>query len=230
MAAATAERQSGAPTLRVERAFGRAGVRHVIGCDEVGRGALAGPVAVGMVVVETARRTFPEGLRDSKLLSEPRREELAPLCAEWVAFSAVGLATAEEVDRLGLTACLGLAGARAMTALMEAGAATEGVPILLDGSFDYLSRSLPRPSRVTSRIKADRDCASVAAASVIAKVHRDRIMIGYDTEIPGYHWTSNKGYGSRAHLAAIAELGPSRQHRVSWLATPSLLPDPAQFA
>jgi len=215
------------PTLRVERALGRSGAPWLIACDEVGRGAIAGPVAVGMVMVETKRRTFPEGLRDSKLLSEPRREELAPLCAEWVAFSAVGLASAEEVDRLGLTACLGLAGARALAGLMDAGAETDGVPILLDGSFDYLSRSLPRPSRVTARIKADRDCASVAAASVIAKVHRDRLMIGYDSEVPGYHWASNKGYGSPAHLAAIDALGPSRHHRVSWLATPSLLPDPA---
>src|ERR1700710_1665185 len=95
------------PTLRHERALGRQGARLIIGVDEVGRGALAGPVAVGMCVIDPARPgKFPVGLRDSKLLSEARREQLAPLAAAWAGASAVGLASPGEVDELGIIVCL----------------------------------------------------------------------------------------------------------------------------
>jgi len=205
------------PTLTLETQLHERGIRHIIGCDEVGRGALAGPVAVGMTVIDVSVGAFPEGLRDSKLLSEKRREQLAPLCASWVVHSAVGLASADEVDALGIMACLGLAGRRALLALHEAGAPIADSTILLDGNHDYLNPALTSALPVIVRVKGDRDCASVAAASVIAKVHRDRLMIGHHDTHPDYGWASNKGYASAEHLAAIERLGPSPLHRRTWL-------------
>jgi ribonuclease HII len=216
---------SAAPTLEVETGFHRAGARLVIGVDEVGRGAIAGPVGVGMCVVDAGMPPVPEGLRDSKLLSERRREALEPLAREWGRVTAVGLASAAEVDELGISACLGLAGKRALASLHEAGVPVLDAVILLDGHFDWLSPALATPLRVTPRIKADRDCASVSAASVVAKVHRDRIMIDADSRWPGYGWSGNKGYGSAAHFAAIDELGATELHRHTWLRSPDLLVD-----
>lgn len=205
------------PTLSVERSLHRAGVRFVIGCDEVGRGAIAGPVAIGLSVVDTSVRKHPAGLRDSKMLSEKRREELAPIAQSWSLISVVGLASADEVDSIGIIAALGLAGRRALTQLHEAGVQIHESVVLLDGSHDYLTPALSKPPRVQTRVKADRDCASVAAASVIAKVHRDRIMIDADDVHPGYGWPGNKGYGSADHYAALQSLGPSAMHRHTWL-------------
>lgn len=209
------------PTLEVERDLGVDGTRLVIGIDEVGRGALAGPVAVGLcVVLADTVDAFPEGLRDSKLLSEPARERIAPLAAAWALDWAVGLADAAEVDSLGIIACLGLAARRALTELHGRGIDVLNAAILLDGSHDWLNPALSAPLKVTTRVKADRDCASVAAASVLAKVYRDSIMIERDRMTPGYGWASNKGYGSSAHLGAIAELGATDFHRRSWLKGP----------
>ena len=205
------------PTLEVEAALHESGHRFVIGCDEVGRGAIAGPVAVGLAVVDRGVGVHPLGLRDSKMLAEKRREELAPLAASWALFTAVGLATAEEVDRIGIIAALGLAGKRALTTLHEVGASIRESVILLDGSHDWLTPALASPLPVHTRVKADQDCASVAAASVVAKVHRDRLMIDADAVTPGYGWTGNKGYGSAAHFEAIERLGPSVMHRQTWL-------------
>ncbi|MES2171791.1 MAG: ribonuclease HII [Actinomycetota bacterium] len=212
------------PTLDVEHSLHDQGARYVIGCDEVGRGAIAGPVAVGLCVVDLSVGPMPVGLRDSKMLPEPRRELLAPLAAQWVLHSAVGLASAEEVDRLGIIACLGLAAKRALTTLHESGARVAESVVLLDGSHNWLSPVLSSPLRVQTRVKADRDCASVAAASVIAKVHRDRLMIDRHAVTPGYGWASNKGYGSTDHYAAIDELGPSDIHRLTWLHSRELVP------
>ena len=112
-ARATRKRKpAAAPTLRHERALSADGARWVIGCDEVGRGAIAGPVAVGLCVVDLATRV-PKGLRDSKLLSEQKRTELHPTVSRWGRWSAVGMAGNDEIDRLGLTAALGLAAVRA---------------------------------------------------------------------------------------------------------------------
>ncbi|HEU4850344.1 MAG TPA: ribonuclease HII, partial [Terrimesophilobacter sp.] len=175
------------PTLEVENELFASGARYVIGCDEVGRGAIAGPVAVGLCAIDAGairdvERRMPEGLRDSKMLSERRREAIAPLAAAWATHSAVGLASAEEVDRLGITACLGLAGKRALAELHAAGLAILDSVLLLDGHQDWLNPALETPLTVRTRIKADRDCGSVAAASVIAKVHRDRLMIAADAQ------------------------------------------------
>lgn len=213
------------PTLRHERRLLRDGARLVIGVDEVGRGAIAGPVAIGVSVLDVPRRTFPAGLRDSKMLSEQRREELQPLVAAWTPHWAVGLSTNEEVDRLGIMAALGMAGARALAALRDSVDIT-GAVLVLDGSFDYLTpylHGLPQVT-VTTRIKADRDCALVAAASVLAKVHRDRTMIAAHDDAPEYLWSSNKGYASTEHYAAIDRLGPHPLHRVTWLRTQQALP------
>ena len=205
------------PTLEFERELHAGGARFVIGADEVGRGAIAGPVAVGLAVVHADIGAHPVGLRDSKMLAEKRREELAPLAAGWALYSAVGLASADEVDRLGIIAALGLAGKRALVTLHELGASIAQSVVLLDGSHDWLTPALSSPPRVQTRVKADQDCSSVAAASVVAKVHRDRLMITAHQRTPHYDWASNKGYGSAAHLAAIELHGPSRHHRKSWL-------------
>ena len=207
------------PTLEFESAMHARGHRYVIGCDEVGRGAIAGPVAVGLAVVDAGVGAHPIGLRDSKMLAEKRREELAPLAASWALFTAVGLATADEVDRIGIIAALGLAGKRALIRLHELGASVRESVILLDGSHDWLTPALASPLPVTTRVKADALCASVAAASVVAKVHRDRLMIEADAATPGYGWSGNKGYGSAGHFEAIARLGATDLHRRTWLKT-----------
>lgn len=209
------------PTRDVERVLLRAGASLVIGCDEVGRGALAGPVTVGVVAVDERMPDPPPGLRDSKLLSEPRRIELAPLAQRWARAWAVGDASAAEIDDLGIVRCLALAACRAVEALIDVGGAIDGATVLLDGQHDWLSATLhdhaPTSVRVHTRAKADRDCVAVAAASVIAKVHRDTAMIGAHAGEPHYAWASNKGYGSAAHMTAIEQHGPSVLHRATWL-------------
>lgn len=205
------------PTLDLEGELHDGGARYVIGCDEVGRGAIAGPVAVGLCVVDRAVGAHPLGLRDSKLLSEKRREALEPLTMSWAVHAAVGLATPDEIDRIGIVRALGLAGRRALVSLHEAGASILESVVLLDGSHDWLTPALSSPPRVHVRVKADRDCSSVAGASVVAKVHRDRLMIEADATTPGYGWSGNKGYGSAAHFAAIAALGATDHHRRTWL-------------
>jgi ribonuclease HII len=208
---------SAIPNLKAERELFDGGAPVVLACDEVGRGALAGPVTVGLVLIDASVRRMPAGLRDSKLMTEPRREAMAPRAATWVRGWAVGEASAAEIDELGIMACLGLAGARAYAALTAAQEVALDAPLLLDGNYDWLSASIERRARVTTRIKADRDCASVAAASVIAKVHRDRGMRVSHEDFPVYGWNENKGYSSRGHFAALAEHGPSALHRHTWL-------------
>ena len=208
---------SAIPNLKAERELFDSGAPVVLACDEVGRGALAGPVAVGLVLIDASVRRMPAGLRDSKLMTEPRREAMAPRAAAWVRGWAVGEASAAEIDEIGIMACLGLAGARAYAALTAAQEVALDAPLLLDGNYDWLSASIERRARVTTRIKADRDCASVAAASVIAKVHRDRGMRVSHEDFPVYGWDENKGYSSRGHFAALAEHGPSALHRHTWL-------------
>lgn len=206
------------PGLALERSLAETATV-VIGCDEVGRGAIAGPLGVGVAVLDPSQKRIPPGLRDSKLLPEPVRVALAPRVADWAAASAVGLATNAEIDGQGLTRALGLAGARALVAL---GTALDGAVVVLDGNWDYLTPGLvalgvvARP-RVVTRIKADRDCATVSAASVLAKVHRDGLMIERHEQHPIYGWRSNKGYASRGHYAAIREHGPCDWHRTTWL-------------
>jgi len=210
------------PTLRHERILMREGARLVIGMDEVGRGALAGPVGVGLSIVDEHTRTAPEGLKDSKLLPEAKREELQPKVARWVRHGAVGLASNERIEQIGIIAALGLAARRALDVIREQGVDLTGAVVLLDGSHDWLSPAIDGALPVVMRVKADRTCAAVAAASVLAKVHRDRLMIEKDAVHPGYLWTSNKGYASSDHYAGIDKFGPSVLHRWSWLKQPGL--------
>jgi ribonuclease HII len=210
-----------APTLRYERELLRSGAA-LLGCiDEVGRGALCGPVTLGIVVVSLTTKSAPQGVRDSKLLSAPVREALAPKIRRWALDHAVGHASADEIDEFGLMTAMRIAGRRALAQLTY-------VPdlLLLDGNHDYLTApaqeglfgepELADVPRVVTKIKADMRCAAVAAASVLAKTTRDAIMLELDREHPEFCWAENKGYSAPAHLEALARLGPTRHHRRSW--------------
>ncbi|WP_106814126.1 ribonuclease HII [Microbacterium timonense] len=205
------------PRLTLERRLLR---EHaiVIACDEVGRGALAGPVAVGAAVIDAtrSRKRIPQGLRDSKLVPELRRADVAARAATWVAASAVGWASSAEIDEIGIMRALGLASLRALADLRAHGIVPEEAIVILDGNYDYISPAGGHGLRVTPVIKADRDCASAAAASVIAKVARDRLMTDLHDELPAYNWARNKGYASPDHRDAIRLHGISRHHRASW--------------
>ncbi|WP_431800948.1 ribonuclease HII [Microbacterium sp. bgisy203] len=206
-----------APRLTVERRLLR---EHavVIACDEVGRGALAGPVAVGAVAMDAAgaRRRVPDGLRDSKLVAEHRRPAVAERAAAWVGASAIGWSSAAEIDQVGIIRALGLAALRAIADLRAAGVVPEEAIVILDGNHDYITPAGGTDLRVQPIVKADRDCASAAAASVLAKVARDAVMVSLHDEEPVYQWARNKGYASAEHRAAIRSVGLSTHHRASW--------------
>nr|WP_233613426.1 ribonuclease HII [Leucobacter edaphi] len=202
--------------MLVERSLFAEGASLVIGVDEVGRGAVAGPVAVGVHAVVAGTETFPEGLRDSKLLSEKKRDVIAPLVHEWGA-GAVGFASAEEIDHAGIGACLAESARRALLELHRAGVPVGRAVILLDGSHDWLTPALKRPLEIRTMVGADRQCASVAAASVRAKVARDALMREAHEAHPEYGWASNKGYGAKAHYEAIAAHGLTELHRATWI-------------
>ncbi len=217
------------PSLRVEKRLLREGHTCIAAIDEVGRGAPGGPVSAGVVLVDTTVTRPLAGVRDSKLLTPDARVALVPRIRRWALAGAVGHASAQEIDAHGLTAALRLAGHRALAALAEQG---DGVPrpdvVLLDGNHDWLTPPeqpalfgppsgewVPVP-RVVTMIKADMRCASVAAASVLAKTARDAIMIELAATYPDYGWDENKGYSTPAHLDALRRLGPCVEHRRTW--------------
>ena len=301
------------PTLDMERRLAADGYDLIVGFDEVGRGALAGPVMVGCAAIwardleplsseddggdgsdgscdggdgsdrgvsraahvgdvtgvagvdgatgtadndsgshdespAPGRRflTVPDGVADSKLLTEHRREAIFDELRDWCAAYAVGGASNNEIDEWGITYALGVASLRALAdverqlgmgaeraervAQAARAAHTDGpirVAAILDGPSDYITKALgtfdapdvPVPARVTTKVKGDRHCATVATAAVIAKVTRDRLMVDIAHDNPQYapyQWDHNKGYGSAAHRSAIAELGPTPLHRLSW--------------
>lgn len=197
------------PTHTVERSLrATTGARIIAGVDEVGRGAWAGPVTVCAAV--TGLRRPPQGLTDSKLISPKRRTELAAELEKWVTSHALGHASPEEIDELGMTAALRLAAVRALDALPVRPDA-----VILDGKHDYLGT----PWRVRTVIRGDQSCVAVAAASVIAKVHRDAMMAELGLESGAYErfaFADNAGYPSPVHKAALEELGPTPYHRLSW--------------
>ncbi len=213
------------PNLSLERDLCAAGSRFVIGVDEVGRGAIAGPVAVGVALIDfespKVLEPWPSKLRDSKLLSEKVRNEILSPVTNWVSGSAVGMASAVEIDSKGIVFALALAASRALDDLLSdpmlrSAIAADGATIILDGSHNWLgSKASGIPVMV--RTKADRDCVSVAAASVISKVMRDNLMIELEAEFPGYGLAGHKGYAAASHMQAVRELGPSGQHRHTWL-------------
>ena len=211
-----------APSLRFERSLLRDGLVSLAGCDEVGRGALCGPVTVGAVLITATTKTAPQGVRDSKLLTAQARRRLVPRIQRWATSYGVGHASSREIDEFGVIVALRLAGHRALAQLSGAPGA-----VLLDGNHDYLTPSdqfsmlepphvLDVVPPVVTMIKADLRCAAVAAASILAKTARDEIMVGLAEECPEYGWRENKGYSAPEHIAALARLGPTRHHRVSW--------------
>lgn len=210
------------PSLRIERRLLRGGLATLACSDEVGRGALSGPVTIGMVLVSETTRTAPQGVRDSKLLTPEARRRLVPRIQRWASSYAVGHASPAEIDEFGIIAAMRLAGHRALAQL-----SVEPDTVLLDGNHDYLTPPdqttlfgpppvLERVPPVVTMIKADLRCAAVAAASILAKTARDQIMVELSAEHPEYRWADNKGYSAPEHLAALAEHGPSPHHRVSW--------------
>jgi ribonuclease HII len=223
VAATPARTGSRKPSLRVERALQRDGHRVLAGMDEVGRGALAGPVSVGVVLIDETCRSAPTGVKDSKLLTPAARVAMVPKIRRWCLAHAVGHASPAEIDEIGIIAALRLAGCRALTAVGV-------VPdlVILDGNHDWLTapaevglfafadESGPTTPPVTTMIKADLKCSSVAAASVLAKVERDQLMVALSDEHPAYGWALNKGYSAPEHLDALARLGPCELHRRSW--------------
>lgn len=214
------------PSLRVERTLQRSGHRVLAGMDEVGRGALAGPVSVGVVLIDETCRSAPAGVRDSKLLSAPRREAMVRPLRRWALAHAVGHASPAEIDELGIMGGLRLAGLRALGAVASAGHVPDLV--ILDGNHDWLTPpgevglfafvdgGGPSVPPVTTIVKADMTCSSVAAASVLAKVERDGLMVGHHADHPQYGWEVNKGYAAPEHMAALRRHGPSIHHRLSW--------------
>ncbi len=198
------------PTLDVEREFFANGARIVAGMDEVGRGAIAGPVTIGVVAIDANVGEIPAGLRDSKLMTPKRREAMVPVAKEWGIAWATGSATAAEIDKFGIVTSLGLAASRALQNL----GITPDV-VILDGNTAFLMEEAGGP-RIVTRIKADQDCACVSAASVIAKVERDTLMTQLHEQFPHYGWEGNKGYGATVHTDAIKTHGVTDLHRKSW--------------
>ncbi len=193
------------PSLRVERELWADGHEVVVGMDEVGKGAWAGPLTVGAAVVPRHRRVYK--IRDSKLLTETEREALFDRVAVWCAAWAVGHATAAECDELGMSEAQRLAARRALTGL-----GVEADQVLLDGKWDFVGNG--RTRRI---VKGDATCLSIAAASILAKVTRDRIMRAEAAHYPAYDFEFNKGYPCPRHKAALRGHGPSSIHRRSWV-------------
>ena len=211
------------PSLRVERQLQRDGHRVLAGMDEVGRGALAGPVSVGVVLIDESCRSAPTGVKDSKLLTPAARVAMVPRIRRWALAHAVGHASPAEIDEIGIIAALRLAGCRAL-----AGIDVQPDLVILDGNHDWLTApdevglfafaggEAPRTPPVTTMVKADLKCSSVAAASVLAKVERDGLMMAAAPDHPAYAWDDNKGYAAPEHLAALEAFGATDLHRRSW--------------
>lgn len=214
-----------------ERRVRESGCHLVAGLDEVGRGAWAGPLTVGVVVMP-AGGPAPEGVRDSKLLSEQRREALYPAIVSWCGGWAVGHATPAECDRWGMTRALALAARRALGALDRLPDA-----VLVDGTVDFVTDPGGRDDAddpgdagdadacvdgsgvvpvVETVVGGDRRCVSIAAASIVAKVTRDRIMRSLAPSFPAFDFASNKGYPAPVHRRALAGYGLTAVHRRSW--------------
>ena len=236
MTAAEKVRQAPAPTgrrpnLRFEKQLLHGGITRLAAMDEVGRGALAGPVTVGVVVVTATIGRVPPGLADSKLLTPAARERLVTPVRRWATEYAVGHSSPAEIDSTGIIAALRTAGQRALAALSGPVDA-----VLLDGNHDYLSTPAVVAAQtddpplfdvvvesvgkvgpfVHLRIKADLTCAAVAGASVLAKTERDRLLVQMSPAHPVYGFAINKGYGTPEHVAALRRHGPSPVHRRSW--------------
>jgi len=216
------------PHASRERLLFESGAKTIVGIDEVGKGSWAGPLVIGIAMVSREMVFSDEpavalgGVRDSKQLSEVRREdifdEVAARCLRW----SIGAASALECDQLGMVEAQRLATARGFAALAVVGVDMAIVDAaIVDGRWDFVS---PHARKVLVEVKADADCVSVAAASVLAKVSRDRMMRALASDYPQWHFDTNKGYPCPKHRAALQGYGPSAIHRTSWAFMPNYVP------
>jgi ribonuclease HII len=193
------------PSLAVEHDLWARGHDVVVGMDEVGRGAWAGPLTVGAAVLPRDKRVYK--VRDSKMLTEAEREAMFDRIAGWCRAWAVGHASQEECDTLGMSAAQRLAARRAIDGL--------GLPVdqvVLDGKWDFAGNGTSM-----RLVKGDARCLSIAAASILAKVTRDRVMRDEAEHFPAYDFELNKGYPCPRHKAALRWFGPTAIHRRSWV-------------
>jgi len=201
------------PTLTLETALAQAVGGPVCGVDEAGRGPWAGPVSAAAVILDP--RNVPTGIDDSKALTAARRETLeVEIKARAVAWG-VGFASVEEIAELNILHATGLAMCRAIEALAVTPAAA-----LVDGNYRF-----KLPCEVRTAVGGDGLSLSIAAASILAKTARDRLMVELDAEYPGYGFASHKGYNAPIHQAALKVLGPCPAHRRGWSPIRALLED-----
>ena len=203
-----------APTRKIEQELWAQGYETIVGIDEVGRGAWAGPLMVGAAVLPRDKRV--QGVRDSKMLTEPGREFLFDRIAEWCVAWSIGAVSQVECDEMGMADAQRLACKRAIDGLGV-------VPdvAVSDGKWDFVS---PTVAKVEMRVKADRHCLSVAAASILAKVVRDREMRVLAESYPNWSFDTNKGYPCPVHKAALQAYGPSAIHRRTWVFMDNYVP------
>lgn len=196
------------PGMREERALMRQGCSFIAGIDEAGRGAWAGPVVAAAVILPRRAMRFAalRGVRDSKLLTPAQREALFDKIDRAALAVGVGMASHTEIDQVGIVQATRAAMKRAI-----GGLATAPDGLVIDA---VRLADVPIPQRVM--FHADTLCLSVAAASIIAKVTRDRLMAALDAEYPGYGFARHKGYGTAVHQQALAQLGPCAVHRVTF--------------
>ncbi|MFC6636371.1 ribonuclease HII [Sulfitobacter sp. JBTF-M27] len=192
------------PDFSFEEAARARGYKRIAGVDEVGRGPLAGPVTAAAVVLDPTR--IPEGLNDSKQLSKKKRQALYDQLIE-VADVSIAHASVEEIDELNILRASHLAMMRALRGLK-----TPPDYALIDG------RMLPRDMNLPAEgiIKGDTLSQSISAASIMAKICRDCVMLSLAQQHPGYGWETNMGYGSKSHMEALRNLGPTPHHRRSF--------------
>jgi ribonuclease HII len=189
----------------IERELWDAGHDVIVGVDEVGRGAWAGPLAVGAAVLPRDRRV--NKVRDSKLLTEVEREALYDRIGTWCRAWAVGFASVEECNELGMAEAQRVAARRAIEGLE-----LEPDRVLIDGNWDFVGGG-----RTMKLVKGDRRVLSIAAASILAKVTRDRVMRAEAESFPGYDFERNKGYPCPHHKTALRAYGPTSIHRTQWV-------------
>jgi ribonuclease HII len=197
------------PDLREEMTLYAEGYRHIAGLDEAGRGSWAGPVVAGAVILPLARPDLSQeldGVRDSKQLTPRQRERLYPIIESTALAVGVGIVPPEKIDELGIVPATRQAMSLAIAQL-------DSPPdFLLIDFINLPGLSIPQKS-ITS---GDALSLSIAAASIVAKVSRDRLMVELDARYPGYGFARHKGYGTRQHREALFRLGPSPIHRLSY--------------
>lgn len=191
------------PDFTFETDLRATGALRIAGVDEVGRGPLAGPVTAAAVILDPTN--IPDGLNDSKALTAKRRAVLEPLIFAAAEVS-IAHATVEEIDDINILRASHLAMERAVAGLGQVDHA------LIDGNM--IPRALTCPA--TTVVKGDARSLSIAAASIVAKICRDRIMVELAQQYPGYGWETNAGYGSKSHMSAIQNLGITPHHRRSF--------------